>query len=106
MINEVIRANLRNVHINHVGIVTIQLKKFILAVESFQVNVVLSINVLVRQNDAGHHKRVACGSFIVVTDVFTNLALINSEVEVLLGDNFIVSLTCELHFLLLILEID
>lgn len=105
-INKVLGADLCNVHINHVGVVTIQLEKFVFVVQTLQIDVVLSINVLVGQDDTGLHNRVTRGSVIVGAHVFTNFALINSEVKVLLADNFLVSLTSELHFFLLVLPLN
>ena len=81
---EVAGADLSNMHVNHVGVITIELEEFVLSVQIFKVNVVIDINVLVGQDDAGLHYRITGTAIFVSANIFAFFVLVNSKVEVLL----------------------
>lgn len=93
-------------HVDQVGVVAVQLEEFVLAVHALQVDVVLNIDMFVGQNVSGFDYGVAGRSVVVVANVFAYFALVDSEVEILLADNFLVSLVIKGHLLLFVLVVE
>lgn len=102
---EVLRANLCNVHINHVRVVAVDLHHLLLII-SVDINVMARANVLVRENDLRLSVLVARSLHVPNLKVAVLLGLIYLEVEVLLGDHLVVGSLSKLLLVNLVLEFD
>jgi len=103
---EVVGANLGNVHVDKVRVVTVQFEKFVLAVQVFEVDVVGHIDVLVGQDVAWLLSGVTGNRQGPCANVFADFVLVDSEEEVLLCDDFLISLALQLELLLLVLVVN
>lgn len=81
------RSDLSNVHVYKESVVAIDLKKFVLG-QVFGIDVVLDVNVLVRQDVLGLVVLVAGSSHVVNLDVLALLVFINVKIKVAVGKHF------------------
>jgi len=102
---QVIGTDLSNVHINHVGVVSINLNHLILVV-SIHIDVVAWADVLVGQNHLGLSVLVAWGVHVPQLHVASLFLLIHLKEEVLLRHNLLVGALSQLFAIYLVLELD
>ena len=102
---QVLRADLRNVHVDEVGVVPVDLHHLV-GVLAVDVDVVVGADVLVGQDRLWLAELVAWGIHVGNLQVASLLLLINLEEEVLLGDHLIVGILSELLSADLVFEFD
>ena len=88
---KVLWTHLCDVHVNHVGVVAVDLHHLI-RVLTIDIDVVVGANVLVRKNSLRLSELITGGIHVPELQVFGLLLLVNLEEEIFLGDNFIIGL--------------
>lgn len=102
---QVFRANLCDVQIDHVAVVTIDLHQLVLVI-AVHIDVVLCADVFVGQDHAGVAILVARGLHVANLHVTVFLTLVHAVEEVLLGNNLLVGALCKLFAIDLVLELN
>ena len=102
---EVLRADLGDVHINEVGVVTVDLHHLVLVV-TIDINVMVGADVLVGENVLRLAVDVSWSSHVTDLQVALLLLLIDLEEEVFLGNDLIVGALSELLAGDLVLELN
>lgn len=91
---QVLWTNLRNMHVNHVGIVSVDLHHLV-RVLAIHINVVVWTDMLVRQDNLGLAVLVAWSVHVSNLHIAGLLLFIHLEEEVLLSDHLIIGTLCE-----------
>ena len=102
---QVLRANLCDVQIDHVAVVTVDLHQLVLVI-AVHIDVVAGADVLVGQDHLWHAILVARGLHVSDLHVTVFLALIHAVEEVLLGHDLLVGALCKLFAIDLVLELN
>jgi len=102
---QVLRANLCDVQIDHVAVVTVDLHQLVLVI-AVHIDVVAGADVLVGQDHLWHAILVARGLHVSDLHVTVFLALIHAVEEVLLGHDLLVGALCKLFSIDLVLELN
>ena len=102
---QIIWSYLREVEINHVGVVTIDVHQLILVL-TININRMLNVEMFVRQNNLWVAVLVTRGSHVKHLQIPLFLLLIDRKEEVFLGNHFIVSLCGQLFSRHLVLELN
>ena len=102
---KVLGSDLSDVHIDHVGIVTVNLHHLVLVI-AINIDVVVRRNVLMWQDAAWLSVLVAGSLHVPYLQVTALLLLIDLEEEVLLGDDLLVGVLCKLLTRDLVLELN
>ena len=102
---EVLGADLRDVHVNQVGVVPVDFHHLV-GVLPIDVDVVLGADVLVRQDHLGLAVLVPWRIHVSNLEVTSLLLLIDLKEEVFLGDDFLIGALSELFPLNLVFELN
>jgi len=102
---EVFWANLRNMHINHVGVMTINLHQLLLII-AVHIDIVTGADVLMWEDILGFAVLVAWGLHVPHLQIAGLFLLVDLEKEVLLCDNFFIGLLSKFFSSNLIFEFN
>ena len=105
LLGQVLGANLSDVHVNQIAVVSIDLHDLV-GILTIDVDVVVGTDVLVGQDTAGLAVLVTWGIHVGKLHVAVFLLLINLEEEVFLGDNLLIGALSKLFSRDLVFELD
>ena len=105
LLAEVLGAHLCDVHVNHIGVVPVDLHHLVLVV-TVNIDVLCGADVLVRQDAGGLAELVAWSSHIPNLHVAGLLLLIDLEEEVLLGNDLLVGVLSQFFARHLVFEFN
>ena len=90
---QIIRSHLRNVHINQVGVVSIEINHLVFVIP-IDIDWMLNVEVLVRQDDIRVAIFISRSVHVEKLQIPVPLLFVDLEEEVFLGDHLIVGLCC------------